>query len=66
VRAGYRLGLPIDGSWIEVLNTDATEFGGSGVRNSGRLEAKPISWHNRPQSVTLTIPPLATVWLRPA
>jgi 1,4-alpha-glucan branching enzyme len=66
VRADYRLGLPLPGSWVEVLNTDATEFGGTGVKNAGRLESEPIGWHGRTQSVALTIPPLATIWLRPA
>jgi 1,4-alpha-glucan branching enzyme len=66
VRADYRLGLPLPGSWVEVLNTDAAEFGGSGVKNAGRLESEPIGWHGRTQSVSLTIPPLSTIWLRPA
>jgi 1,4-alpha-glucan branching enzyme len=66
VRADYRIGLPLPGSWVEVLNTDAAEFGGSGVKNAGRLEAEPIGWHGRSQSLSLTIPPLATIWLRPA
>jgi 1,4-alpha-glucan branching enzyme len=66
IRAHYRVGLPLPGSWVEVLNTDAAEFGGSGVKNAGRLEAEPIGWHGRQQSVSLNIPPLATIWLRPA
>ena len=66
VRADYRIGLPLPGSWVEVLNTDAAEFGGSGVKNAGRLESEPIGWHGRTQSISLTIPPLATVRLRPA
>jgi len=66
VRADYRVGMPFAGSWVEVLNTDASEFGGSGVQNAGRIDTEPIGWHGRPQSVTLTLPPLATIWLRPA
>ncbi|WP_294181722.1 1,4-alpha-glucan branching protein GlgB [uncultured Schumannella sp.] len=60
----YRVGLPAAGRWDEVLNTDALEFGGSGVGNFGGIEADLTPWHGRPASVELTIPPLAAVWLR--
>ncbi|MFD0029755.1 alpha amylase C-terminal domain-containing protein [Streptomyces sp. NPDC055059] len=50
--------------WSEVLNTDAARYGG--VVNSGVLKPDPEPSHGRPVSLRLTVPPLATVWLRPA
>lgn len=65
-RTGYRLGLPIGGDWDEVLNTDATEFGGSGVGNLGTVTAHPLPRHGLPFSADVTLPPLSTLWLRRA
>jgi 1,4-alpha-glucan branching enzyme len=65
VRHGYRVGLPRGGRWTEVLNTDATEFGGSGVGNEGAVETTDDSWHGLPNSAELTLPPLAVLWLTP-
>ncbi|WP_432179493.1 1,4-alpha-glucan branching enzyme [Streptomyces sp. NBC_00063] len=67
VREDYRLGVPdsVPG-WSEVLNTDAARYGGGGVVNSGVLKPDPEPSHGRPVSLRLTLPPLATVWLRPA
>ncbi|MFM8773911.1 MAG: 1,4-alpha-glucan branching protein GlgB, partial [Actinomycetota bacterium] len=45
---GYRVGLPVDGRWREVLNTDASEYGGSGVGNLGVVTAVEEPWHGRP------------------
>src|SRR5690606_12615588 len=61
----YRLGLPREGGWREVLNTDAYEYGGSGVGNLGRVEATPEPWHGLPASTVLRVPPLGAVWLVP-
>ena len=61
----YRIGLPSAGGWTEVLNTDAEVYGGSGVGNLGRLAASSESWHGRPASAELSIPPLGVVWLTP-
>ncbi|RIQ20208.1 1,4-alpha-glucan branching protein GlgB [Jiangella rhizosphaerae] len=63
---GYRLGLPQAGPWQEVLNTDADLYGGSGVGNLGQVTAVDEPWHGRPASVRLRVPPLGTLWLRPA
>ncbi|MBG6212357.1 1,4-alpha-glucan branching enzyme [Cryobacterium sp. CAN_C3] len=60
----YRVGLPFAGHWDEILNTDATDFGGSGVGNLGAVEAFNEPWAGRPASATLTLPPLAGLWLR--
>ncbi|MGF1432169.1 alpha amylase C-terminal domain-containing protein, partial [Kitasatospora sp. LaBMicrA B282] len=69
VRHGYRIGLPSLGGatqlWTEVLNTDQQRFGGGGVTN-GPVKAEPVCWHDQPRSAELILPPLATLWLRPA
>lgn len=52
--------------WVEVLNTDAARYGGSDVRNEEPVKAEAVPAHGRPSSISLTLPPLATVWLRPA
>ncbi|MBX6748966.1 MAG: 1,4-alpha-glucan branching protein GlgB [Micromonosporaceae bacterium] len=61
----YRLGLPRPGRWLEVINTDATSYGGSGVGNGGHVDAQDAPWHSHPASATLRIPPLGALWLRP-
>ncbi len=63
VRHGYRLGVPGDGSYVEAINTDDERYGGSGVRN-GPLEAQPVGAHDKPYSIELTLPPLATLILK--
>ncbi|MCF3122831.1 1,4-alpha-glucan branching enzyme [Streptomyces arenae] len=67
VRHGYRLGVPDEfAAWQEVLNTDEARFGGGDVTNPDPLKPEPVASHGRPASLRLTLPPLATVWLRPA
>ena len=61
----YRIGLPFSGTWDEVINTDAEEFGGSGVGNFGSVQALDEPFQGRPASVELTIPPLGGLWLKP-
>jgi len=60
----YRIGLPFAGTWEEILNTDAVEYGGSGVGNFGAVEATDIPWAGRPASAEVTLPPLAGLWLK--
>ncbi len=64
-RYGYRVGLPQDGPWEVLLNTDATCFAGSGTDVGPVLEAEARSWHGEDHSVVLTLPPLGVVWLAP-
>jgi len=64
-RKGYRVGSPLPGAWKEILNTDAIEWGGSGVTNDGTLETDPIEAHGRRNSLRLTLPPLGAVVLSP-
>jgi 1,4-alpha-glucan branching enzyme len=63
-RAGYRVGLPFAGHWREVLNTDASDYGGSGLGNLGGVNASPLPSHGTPASATLLLPPLATLYLQ--
>jgi len=62
-RHAYRVGVPAGGRWRETLNTDAAVYGGSNVGNAGGVEARPVAAHGFDQSVALTLPPLATVFL---
>ncbi|WP_413207688.1 1,4-alpha-glucan branching protein GlgB [Rhodospirillum sp. A1_3_36] len=63
-REDYRLGLPQDGVWEEILNTDEARYGGSGKSN-GTFEAEAVKSHGRTHSMALTLPPLSTLVLRP-
>ena len=60
-RQHLRVGVPVGGYWQEVLNSDASLYGGSGLGNLGGVDASPISAHGRPYSLIVTIPPLSTV-----
>jgi 1,4-alpha-glucan branching enzyme len=62
-RYAYRVGVPQGGSWIELLNSDAAEYGGSNVGNLGNVVAERTPVHGRPWSLPLTLPPLATIFL---
>ena len=62
VRYDYRLGVPEEGAYRELLNTDDVRYGGSGVVNP-EIRCSAESAHGRPFSVNLTLPPLATIIL---
>ena len=64
-RYGYRVGLPSGGRWQVLLNSDAVEYGGSGIDVGPVVEAEDMSWHGLPHSAVLTLPPLGVVWLAP-
>jgi len=61
-RPGYRVGVPFGGYWKERLNSDATNYGGSGAGNSGSAWAEPLPWHGHPHSLYLTLPPLSALF----
>jgi 1,4-alpha-glucan branching enzyme len=63
-RVDYKIGVPRPGFWRELLNSDASEYGGSGQGNLGGVDATPHPHHGRPCSLTITLPPLATVFLK--
>jgi 1,4-alpha-glucan branching enzyme len=60
-RRGYEFGVPEEGFYEEVLNTDSELFGGSNMGNGGLVSSRPIPKHNRPNSIAVTLPPLAVV-----
>jgi 1,4-alpha-glucan branching enzyme len=62
-RQEYRIGAPHGGFWREALNSDATEYGGSGMGNGGGVDADPWPQHGRPFSLALTLPPLSVLFL---
>jgi 1,4-alpha-glucan branching enzyme len=64
-RHNYRVGVPRGGAYREVLNTDSALYGGGNVGNQGRVGVEPIGSHGRGQSVALTLPPLAVLYLEP-
>jgi len=63
LRINYRVGVPRGGIWTEILNSDAKEYGGSGVRNLGKIRTEPIPFHGRNNSISLTLPPLGVIFL---
>jgi 1,4-alpha-glucan branching enzyme len=65
VRENYRVGVPWDCYWKEILNSDAPLYGGSGQGNFGGLPAAPLPIHGRPFSLNMTLPPLGIVVFRP-
>jgi 1,4-alpha-glucan branching enzyme len=62
-REGYRVGLPGEGTYREVLNTDAALYGGSNLGNAGRVTAEAVTWRERPYSAAVNLPPLGAVFL---
>lgn len=64
-RHAYRVGVPTGGMWREILNTDAREYGGSGLGNGGQLMAQAQPSHGCEHSLEMLLPPLATLILVP-
>lgn len=61
-RFNYRLGVPGGGFWREALNSDAAEYGGSGIGNTGGATAEPIPWHGQSMSLSVVLPPLGVLF----
>ncbi len=61
-RVGYRLGLPRAGRWLEIFNSDAGEYGGSGLGNLGEILAVPNPSHGLEASAEVVLPPLSTLY----
>ena len=60
-RHNYRIGVPEDTKWLEILNSDATQYGGSGQGNFGGVAANPVPFHGEEQSINVLLPPLGVV-----
>ncbi len=65
-REAYKVGVPTGGLWKELLNSDSTYYHGSGVGNGGLVRAYANESHGRPFSMTLALPPMGMVLLKPA
>ena len=63
-RKGYEFGVPEEGFYEEILNTDSEFFGGTNLGNGGMVSSRPIPKHDRPHSISVTLPPLAVVGFR--
>src|SRR5579863_5669514 len=63
-RHGYRMGVPVAGEYYELINSDATRYGGSGLENLQSMPSGPMYWQSCPHSILLTLPPLSTVILK--
>jgi 1,4-alpha-glucan branching enzyme len=61
LRAPYCVGVPMPGLWKECVNTDSELYGGSGKGNLGGLETEPVHAHGHAQSLSMSLPPLATL-----
>jgi 1,4-alpha-glucan branching enzyme len=64
VRHNYRVGVPKGGVWRELLNSDASQYGGSNQGNMGGVASTPIPSHGRFHSINLTLPPLSALFLK--
>ena len=61
----YKVGVNKGGIYTEIFNSDNLKYGGSGVLNQGDLKAEQPGWNFKEYALTLTIPPLATIILKP-
>ena len=64
-RRGYRLGVPLGGAYTELLNSDAEAYGGGNVGNQGAVDARDQPSHGHAYSLSLTVPPLGFILLKP-
>jgi 1,4-alpha-glucan branching enzyme len=64
LRDRYRVGVPLEGRWTEILNSDASHYGGSGVGNYGGVHTVPVTAQGRYHSLTLALPPLGALYLK--
>jgi 1,4-alpha-glucan branching enzyme len=65
-RPAYRIGFPAPGVWEEVMNTDASVYGGGNRGNLGAVTTEPEGWHNQKHSAAVLLPPLSVVMFRQA
>ena len=65
VRENYRVGVPLEGAWKEILNSDAPLYGGTGQGNFGGLSTIPLPIHGRPFTLNMRLPPLGVIAFQP-
>jgi len=63
-RYKYKIGVPYEGEYEEVFNSDFEEFGGSGVGNGETIKSKKENWHNQPYYIEIEIPPLGALFIK--
>jgi 1,4-alpha-glucan branching enzyme len=63
-REDYRVGVPVDGEWTVLAQSNDAQFGGSGGGFAQKITTESHPWHGRPFSLVLTLPPLAAVFLK--
>ncbi len=64
LRYNYKVGVPFAAEWVEILNSDAKEFGGGGHVNKGKVESANVPVHGRENSVELVLPPLGILFFK--
>lgn len=64
VRNNYRIGVYEAGNYQEIFNSDDKNYWGSGVKNEGFMKAEDIGWNDKPRSINVTLPPLATIVIK--
>ncbi len=62
---GYRIGLPADGEYVEIMNSDHVDYGGSGVVNGSKIDARPIRWQSCNYSAMINLPPMGVAIFKP-
>ncbi len=65
-RFGYRIGVPADTYYRELINSDSIYYGGSNLGNAGGVQAEAVPFSVFSHSITVTLPPLSAVYLKPA
>ena len=65
VREAFNIGTPLAGQWKEVLNSDEEKYGGSGIKNEQSISTNNFGWHGKAFSLTIKVPPLATLIFEP-
>ena len=66
VREAFKIGATIEGDWIEVFNSDDEKYGGGGIKNSVAISTNDSGWDGKEFSLSITVPPLATLIFEPA
>jgi 1,4-alpha-glucan branching enzyme len=64
IRQDYRIGVPKLGEYQEIFNSDSERYGGKGIANGKAMQANRQEWNNQPYSISITVPPLSTVFLK--
>ena len=61
-RENYRIGVPCDGTYSEVFNSESEKFGGCGITNGNEVKSEKLPMHGFEQSISLTLPPMSVMF----